>query len=162
MKFLKIFRNVFNTGNNTIVHDNNLALCLLDTPPVDTIVHQPTAHRVDCARPTRYGSTAHRYDCAPLPCRILYKILHGILCGNPYGFAWNLRTGNSHRLPQKCLYRHPYGNLYPTWDPLWNCVHPYRPYGPLVGSCVGNSVLFCVSIIKPHRPTRFPLRDCAK
>ena len=54
------------TGHGTIVHENNCAPCRLDTLPVDTIVHQPTVHRVDCARVhLRTVSIEHDHNCAP-------------------------------------------------------------------------------------------------
>ena len=47
------------------MHENNCAPCRLDTLPMDTIVHHPTVHRGDCARPIGHGSIAHRNNYAP-------------------------------------------------------------------------------------------------
>ena len=53
------------TKYHTTVHENNCAPCRLGTPPVETIVRQPTVHHVDSARPAGCDSAVHRYDCAP-------------------------------------------------------------------------------------------------
>ena len=51
--------------HNRLGTDRFCTRITVDTLPVDTIVHQPTVHRVDCARPIRHVSISHRYNCAP-------------------------------------------------------------------------------------------------